>query len=143
MSTDSGLWKIHHVDIYLRGAATLALLCCKVRGAGNLACSRLSGGIFGSRMNPCTGEALAESRLQPGLAAPLLLALVASAGLHAGTFPIEVRTFFTTADGLPSNNVTALVISRGKIFAKTAAGAAQLPLPSRDRKGADSSEGRW
>jgi hypothetical protein len=78
-----------------------------------------------------------------GATALALLAALASAGLCAGMFPIEVRTFFTTANGLPSNDVTALVVSNGKIFAKTAAGAAQLPLPSRDRKGAVSSEGRW
>jgi len=78
-----------------------------------------------------------------GAAALALLATLAYPSLRAGTFPIEVRTFFTTTDGLPSNDVTTLVISNGTIFAKTPAGVAQLRLPSRDRKGAVSSKGRW
>src|SRR5216684_6992811 len=68
---------------------------------------------------------------------PALLAASAAA------FPIEVRTFFTTSDGLPSNDVAALVISNGELFARTPAGVAKLRLPNRDRKGAVPSKGRW
>ena len=57
-----------------------------------------------------------------------LSALIAAS---AAAFPIEVRTFFTTADGLPSNDVTALIISNGKLFAKTPAGVAELRLDNR------------
>jgi len=47
---------------------TTRLFC----GAGNLACSRLSGGSFGACESLRSPQAPAESRLQPGLAAPRL-----------------------------------------------------------------------
>src|SRR5665647_3041569 len=46
--------------------------CLRACGAGNPACSRLSGGPFGSGATLRTQPGPAESRLQPGLAAPLV-----------------------------------------------------------------------
>ena len=43
---------------------------CIIGGAGNLACSRLLGGSFGLCAGLRTWQTPAESRLQPGLAAP-------------------------------------------------------------------------
>ncbi|HEU0142481.1 MAG TPA: hypothetical protein VFQ79_22355 [Bryobacteraceae bacterium] len=48
----------------------------------------------------------------------------AAAAVRVGTFPSEVRTFYTTGDGLPSNDVLAVSIHGGKLFARTAAGGA-------------------
>jgi len=49
-------------------------------------------------------------------------ALVAQAGIRVGTFPQEVRTFYTTADGLPSNDIQDIAIANGRVCAKTSAG---------------------
>jgi len=49
-------------------------------------------------------------------------ALVAQAGIRVGTFPQEVRTFYTTADGLPSNDIQDIAIANGRVYAKTSAG---------------------
>src|SRR5689334_15797836 len=46
----------------------------------------------------------------------------AFAGVRVGTFPQEVRTFYTTADGLPSNDVTDIEVANGRVYAKTSAG---------------------
>src|SRR5450756_853231 len=45
--------------------------CAPACGAGNLACSRLSGGPFGPCASLRSWQAPAESRRLPGLAAPL------------------------------------------------------------------------
>jgi len=50
----------------------------------------------------------------------------AQAGVRVGTFQQEVRTFYTTVDGLPSNDVSVLMILQGNIFARTAQGAAKF-----------------
>jgi hypothetical protein len=58
---------------------------------------------------------------------PLALFLTAASAIAAvrvGTFPIEVRTFYTTAEGLPSNDVSAVAMVNGKVVAKTSGGTA-------------------
>ena len=58
----------------------------------------------------------------------LLLVLCASAfgAVRVGTFQQEVRTFFTTADGLPSNDVESVAVANGQVFAKTSRGVARF-----------------
>ena len=53
-----------------RGMSMVSLTSCMSCGAGNLARSRLSGGSFGRCASLRTRQAPAESRRQPGLAAP-------------------------------------------------------------------------
>jgi hypothetical protein len=58
----------------------------------------------------------------------LLLAVVTASGLpvvgSAESFLAETRSVFTTAEGLPSNDVQAVVLRGGRVFALTAAGSA-------------------
>ncbi|HEV2690857.1 MAG TPA: hypothetical protein VGV35_20015, partial [Bryobacteraceae bacterium] len=54
------------------------------------------------------------------LVALAFILTAAQAGVHVGTFSQEVRTFFTTADGLPSNDVLDVAIANGRVYAKTA-----------------------
>jgi hypothetical protein len=57
----------------------------------------------------------------------LLITLTAAhAAVRVGTFQMEVRTFFTASDGLPSNDVSAVAISNTSVFAKTAMGVAKF-----------------
>ncbi|HVX65645.1 MAG TPA: hypothetical protein VHA11_03535, partial [Bryobacteraceae bacterium] len=53
-------------------------------------------------------------------------ALGAASALFAGTFPQEVRRFYTAADGLPSPDVRRIVIHADAVYAETAAGAARF-----------------
>lgn len=65
------------------------------------------------------------------LTAFLLTLSAAPAGVRVGVFEAEVRRIFTTADGLPSNDVVSVAVLNGKVFAKTASGVAGF------------SQGRW
>ncbi|GMW03460.1 MAG: hypothetical protein AMXMBFR84_45940 [Candidatus Hydrogenedentota bacterium] len=65
----------------------------------------------------------------PGVAQapqPAAQEAVAFDGIEVGTFAQEVRTFYTTADGLPSNDVTRVYLKGGAVFALTGAGPARL-----------------
>ncbi|HYL75873.1 MAG TPA: hypothetical protein VEU96_16805 [Bryobacteraceae bacterium] len=53
---------------------------------------------------------------------PLALLLPLQAAIRVGTFPQEVRTFYTSADGLPSDDVLDVAASDGKIYARTSQG---------------------
>jgi hypothetical protein len=64
------------------------------------------------------------------LRSPVALFLTLAAS-WAGVFQQEVAHTFTTSDGLPSNDVIAVAVIRGQIFAETAAGIAKF------------SQGRW
>src|SRR5258708_38108204 len=62
-------------------------------GAGNRACSRLPGGSFGPSTNPYGRPAPAESRRQPGLAAPLLVIVVGLVSLGFSGAASNEETF--------------------------------------------------
>ena len=47
-------------------------------------------------------------------------------GVKVGTFPQEVRTFYTTADGLPDDAVTGVAIAGDTVYASTAKGLARF-----------------
>jgi hypothetical protein len=50
-----------------------------------------------------------------------------ASGLRVGTFPVDVRTEYTLADGLPSNDVLAIaVVMSGDVYAGTAKGLARF-----------------
>lgn len=57
--------------------------------------------------------------------------VAATAGVRDDSFQQEVARKFTTADGLPSNDVTAVAVVNGQLFAKTQAGIARF------------TQGRW
>jgi hypothetical protein len=61
----------------------------------------------------------------------LLAAVAATAGVRDDSFLQEVARTFTAADGLPSNDVTAVAVVNGRVFAKTTAGIARF------------AQGRW
>jgi hypothetical protein len=48
--------------------------------------------------------------------------ITAQAAVKVGSFPQEIRTFYTTADGLPSNDILDVAVANGHVFAKTSAG---------------------
>ncbi len=56
----------------------------------------------------------------------LLTEMAIHAGVRVGTFQAEVRRFYTVADGLPSDDVSRVVIAGGDVYAVTAKGAAKL-----------------
>ena len=47
-------------------------------------------------------------------------------GMRVGTFMAEVRTFYTAAEGLPSDDVRTVTIRDGTVYAGTASGSARL-----------------
>jgi hypothetical protein len=53
-----------------------------------------------------------------------------ASGLRVGKFPVDVRTEYTLADGLPSNDVFAIaVLPSGEVYAGTAKGLARFDGP--------------
>src|SRR6266508_908705 len=56
----------------------------------------------------------------------LWLPLAMPAAVKVGAFAAEVRTFYSTADGLPSGDVRDIVLRDGKVCARTASGSACL-----------------
>jgi hypothetical protein len=64
--------------------------------------------------------------LRPIGALVFLTAGVSAQALRVGTFPQQVRAFYSTADGLPSKDVQDVFVDRGEVYAVTAAGAAEF-----------------
>ena len=56
----------------------------------------------------------------------LMLGAGAFGAVKVGSFAQEVRTFFTIADGLPSNDVESVAVANGQVFAKTSRGVARF-----------------
>jgi hypothetical protein len=56
----------------------------------------------------------------------LLMLLCSLAAAQAATFSQQVRTFYTTADGLPSDDVLEVSVRDGAVWARTAAGGARF-----------------
>jgi len=122
-----------------------ALLC----GAVNLGRSRLSGGSFRLRMNSCPTPKPAESRRQPGLAAPLLTTLLFAFPAYAAEYhlqltPESTHVNFTLGDVLHTVHGT-FKVKRGEIFfdpeTGTARGEVVVDAPSGD-SGSSARDGR-
>jgi hypothetical protein len=52
------------------------------------------------------------------------LVVCAAPAASAASFQAETRTFYSTVDGLPSNDVRSLTLRDGRLFAVTPAGVA-------------------
>lgn len=77
------------------------------------------------RVPPTAGLRLAKmTRFGAGILAGCLVAWTAPASSLAASFQAETRTFYSTADGLPSNDVRLVRLRDGRLFAATAAGVA-------------------
>ncbi len=59
-------------------------------------------------------------------AALALTAMTIHGGVRVGTFQAEVRTFYAVADGLPSDDVSRVVVAGSDVYAITAKGAAKF-----------------
>ena len=60
------------------------------------------------------------------LVASTLVASTLTAAVRVGTFKTEVRTFYSTADGLPSNDVRHILLRNGEVVAETSLGWSRL-----------------